>query len=174
MLMQDPVTGEPRGYLLLYHDPDIPAIVIPPAPHDDCLESNIFEDDSWYYQGTLPPSTPGPGVRDQVQAPVAASAAPAAVRSPVPATPAAASVPATLTAGFALAPLTIPAVASVPASPEASFALAPVTTPAAVSVPVILTPGSSAFAELSHLDNVHEARVIGQMMFDVINVSLSN
>ena len=154
-------------------------------------ESNIFEDDSWYYQGTLPPSTPGPGVRDQVQAPVAASAAPAAVPSPVPATPAAASVPATLTAGFALAPLTIPAVASVPASPEASFALAPVTTPAAASVaagsvlttvatpaaasvPVILTPGSSAFAEISHLDNVHEARVIGQMMFDVINVSLSN
>jgi imidazole glycerol phosphate synthase subunit HisF len=47
-----------------------------------------------------------------------------------------------------------------------------VTSPAAVSVPVILTPG---IAEPTHyLDNIHEARVIGQMMYDVINVSLSN
>ena len=177
MLMQDPDTGASRGYLVLYHDPDIPAIVIPPAPHDDCLESNIFEDGNWYYQGILP---------------VAASVS---LAGPVPATPAAASVPLTFTAGFGLASVTTPAAASVPASPEAGFALLapvtrsavasipaspeagsdlapPVTSPAAVSVPVILTPGIAE--PTHHLDNCHEARVIGQMMYDVINVSLSN
>ena len=137
--MQDPDTGASRGYLVLYHDPDIPAIVIQPAPHDYYLESNIFEVGNWYYQGILP---------------VAASVS---LAGPVPATPAAASVPLTFTAGFGLASVTTPAAASVPASPEAGFDLAPpVTTPAAVSVPVILTPGIAE--PTHHLDNFHEAR----------------